>query len=310
MSTLLFVSEQDPPDLWLPALRDELPEIEVREYPEVGARADIEYALVYWPPQGLLATLPNLKLIHSIAAGVDHILADQELPDNVPIVRMVDDYLRDMMSEYAIYAVLHFHRDFGIYRERQLKCDWKRGWPLYTPDTNVGVLGIGAIGSDIAKKMLKLGFCVHGWSRGQRNIEGVVCHHGKDGLFELLSKCQYVICVLPLTSSTVGIINEESLAVMPRGSYIINIARGGHVVDKDLISALDSGHLAGAFLDVFNDEPLGADHPYWLHPGVTITPHVAGELVPQSCVKTVGRHLRAHIAGRKIDGLLDRGLGY
>jgi glyoxylate/hydroxypyruvate reductase A len=310
MPTLLFVSEQDPPDLWLPALREALPEVEVRQYPDMGDPEDIDYTLVYWPPKGLHAQLPNLKLIHSIAAGIDHIVADPDLPVGVPIVRMVDDYLRDMMSEYAVYAVLHFHREFPAYREQQLRSDWHRGWPLYTPETDVGILGIGAIGSDVARKIGALGFRMHGWSRRPRQVEGVTSYHGEDGLHEMLGKCRYVVCVLPLTDETRGIVNANTLAAMPKGSYLINIARGGHVVDDDLLAALDSGHIAGAFLDVFNQEPLPAEHPYWLHPKVWTTPHVAGELVPRSCVLTVARHIRAHMAGDPVDGVLDRTVGY
>lgn len=310
MTTLLFVSEQDPPDLWIPALRQELPEVEVRLYPDIGDPADIDYTLVYWPPKGLHASLPNLKMIHSVAAGVDHILADPELPPDVPIVRMVDDYLRDMMSEYAVYAVLHFHRDFPIYRERQLNNEWKRGWPLYTPETDVGVLGLGAIGADVAKKIGQLGFRMHGWSRTPKKVGGVSCYSGDDGLTEMLGQCRYVVCVLPLTEETRGIVNRHTLAAMPEGSYLINIARGGHVVDQDLLSALDSEHIAGAFLDVFEPEPLPADHPYWQHPRVWVTPHVAGELVPRSCARTVARHIRAHMAGEPVDGVLNLERGY
>jgi len=310
MPTLLFTSPEDPVDLWAPALRENLPEVELRIHPDAGDLAEIDYALVYKPPPGLLASLPNLKLIHSIAAGCDHILADPELPPGIPIVRMVDGYLRDMMSEYAIYAVLHFHRNFPEYREEQRQHVWNRRWPAYTPETDVGVLGIGAIGLDIARKLQALGFRVHGWSRGAKAIDGLETYAGADGLADMLSRCRFAVCVLPLTDETRGIVNAATLAAMPAGGFLVNLARGGHVVDDDLLAALDSGQLAGAFLDVFNREPLPADHPFWSHPKVWTTPHVAGELVPRSCARTVARNIRAHMAGQMPDDVLDLERGY
>ncbi|MDP6345155.1 MAG: glyoxylate/hydroxypyruvate reductase A [Alphaproteobacteria bacterium] len=310
MTTLLFSSFQDPPELWLPALRAEMPDVEVRVDPEVGDPAEIDYALVYWPPKGLLASLPNLRAILSIAAGCDHILADPQLPAQLPIVRMVDDYLAAMMAEYAVYAVLHFHRDMDDYRAEQLQGVWNRRWPLYTPETDVGILGLGAIGADCAGKLLAMGFRVHGWSRSPKAIEGVICHAGEAGLLEMLGRCRYLVCVLPLTDETQGIVNARTLAAMPEGSYLINIARGGHVVDADLLAALDGGHIAGAFLDVFNDEPLPPEHPYWHHPKVWMTPHVAGELVPRSCAKAVAATIRRDQAGEPLLHLLDKERGY
>lgn len=309
-ATLLFCSEQDPKELWIPALKECLPEVEIRVNPEVGDPSDIDYALVYWPPHGLLASLPNLKVILSIAAGCDHILSDPTHPRELPIVRMVDDYLKAMMAEYAVYGVLHFHRDFGRYRREQLASSWSRGWPLYTPDTDVAILGLGAIGREVAAKLKAIGFRVHGWSRRAKDIDGVICRHGEDGLREILGACSYVVCVLPLTPQTKGILNAERFAAMAPGSYLINIARGGHVIDDDLLAALDGGHLAGAFLDVFAQEPLPAAHPYWHHDKVYMTPHVAGDLVPRSCAHSVARSVRQHLAGEALDNLLDRERGY
>jgi glyoxylate/hydroxypyruvate reductase A len=310
MATLMFCSPEDPVDLWTAALADYMPELDVRVYPDIGDPADIDYALVYKPPAGLLASLPNLKVILSIAAGCDHILADPERPTQLPIVRMVDDNLRDMMSEYALYGVLHFHRDFQHYRRDQGQEVWHRRWPLYTPETDVGVLGLGAIGLDVAAKLNVLGFRVHGWSRNPKSIDGVTCYDGDDGLIQMLGKCRYLICVLPLTEATRGIINARTLAALPDGAVVINIGRGGHIVDDDLLAAMDSGHIAGAFLDVFNTEPLPAGHPYWSHPKVWTTPHIAGELVPRSCARSVVRNIRHHLAGEPLENLLDLDVGY
>ena len=310
MATILMASHQDPVDLWREALAQEMPELEFRAYPDVGDRDEIDYALVYWPPHGLIASLPNVKAVLSIAAGCDHILADPELPPHLPIVRMVDDYLAAMMAEYAIYGVLHFHRNMHFYREEQLRSRWNRSWPLYTPETTVGILGLGAIGGDCARKLGALGFQVHGWSRSEKSMPGVTCHHDVDGLLAMAAQCSYLVCVLPLTTKTRGIINKDLISAMPKGGIIINIARGGHQVDEDILYALDSGQLGGVFLDVFNEEPLPSDHPYWLHDNVWITPHVAGELMPRSCAKSVAANIRRIEANEPVPDLFDKIRGY
>ncbi|MBT3535930.1 MAG: glyoxylate/hydroxypyruvate reductase A [Rhodospirillaceae bacterium] len=310
MTTILMASHQDPVDLWREALAKEMPELEFRAHPDAGDPADVDYALVYWPPHGLIASLPNVKAVLSAAAGCDHILADPDLPPDLPIVRMVDDYLAAMMAEYAIYGVLHFHRDMHYYRQEQLASRWSRGWPLYTPDTAVGILGLGAIGGDCAAKLGALGFQVHGWSRGPKTMAGVSCHHGAEGLLEMAAQCRYLVCVLPLTDETRGIINGDLVSAMPRGGYVINIARGGHQVDEDLLAALDSGQLGGVFLDVFNEEPLPSIHPLWLHDKVWMTPHVAGELMPRSCAKSVAANIRRIEAGEPVPDLFDKTRGY
>ena len=310
MTTILMASHQDPVDLWRDALAMEMPELEFRAHPDGGNLAEIDYALVYWAPHGLIASLPNVKAVLSIAAGCDHILADPQLPPHLPIVRMVDDFLAAMMAEYAVYGVLHFHRDMHYYRREQLQSQWSRAWPLYTPDTSVGILGLGAIGGDCARKLGALGFQVHGWSRSPKSMEGVICHHGPDGLLEMARQCRYLVCVLPLTGETRGIINERLISAMPKGGFIINIARGGHQVDDDLLAGLDSGQLGGVFLDVFNQEPLPSEHPFWQHEKVWLTPHVAGELMPRSCAKSVAANIRRIEAGEPVPDLFDKERGY
>ena len=310
MTVLLFSSPEDPAELWVPALRAALPDVEVRVAPDVGNPAEIDYALVWKPKPGFLATLPNLKVIFSIAAGVDHVLSDPDRPKHLPIVRMVDDYLKDMMSEYAILGVLHFHRYMPRYQAQQRARKWDRGWPLYTPETQVGVLGLGEIGAHVANRFAALGFQVHGWSRTPKQVDGIACHHGEAGLFEMLPGCQYLVGVLPLTPQTRGIFNAKTLAALPKGAVVVNLGRGGHVADDDLLAALDSDHIAGAFLDVFNTEPLPEDHPYWTHPKVVMTPHVAGELVPKSCAKSIARNVRRHQKGEPLLYVVDLQRGY
>lgn len=310
MAVLLWSSPDDPRDIWVPELERSLPEVEIRAAPEFGERAEIDYALVWKPEPGMLASLPNLKVIFSIGAGADHILADPERPTHVPIVRMIDSYLRDMMAEYALLAVLYFHRFMPAYRREQAEEVWNRRWPHYTPETSIAVLGLGAIGQDIAHKLAALGFQVHGWSRTPHRIPGITCHHGPGGLKAMLPECKYLLCVLPLTDETRGIISAGTLALLPEGAVVVNLGRGGHVVDEDLLAALDSGHLEGAFLDVFNAEPLPPRHPYWHHPKVVMTPHIAGEIVPRSAAGTVAENVRRHQRGEPMVGILDLERGY
>ena len=311
MSALLYYSEQDPAELWSQELRKALPEdIDVRLYPELGNAEEIEFALCWQPKPGMLAGLPSLKLIFSMAAGFDHVLQDPQRPPNVPIVRIIDNTLSTMMSEFAAYAVLGFHRYMPAFHADQRNKVWGRRWPQYTPETHIGVLGIGAIGTDVAQKLQTLGFQVHGWSRTEKYLDGVICHAGESGLFEMLPQCQQIVSVLPLTTETKGIINNRTIAALPQGAYITNIGRGGHVVDEDLLAALESGHISGAFLDVFNEEPLPTEHSYWDHPNVIITPHIAGEIVPQSCAHSIATNIRRYRSGEQVQGIADLERGY
>ena len=311
MSALLFYSKQDPAELWLSELQRALPSgIEVRIYPDIGDPADIEYVLCWQPKAGLLASFPNLKLILSLAAGFDHVLQDPDRPEQIPIVRIIDDTLSTMMSEYAVYAVLGFHRFMPQFQSAQRNKSWKKRWPNFTPDTHIGVLGIGAIGSDVAFKLKALNFKVHGWSRSPKQLEGITCHAGEEGLFEMLPQCQQIVAVLPLTSETRGIINAKTLAALPKGAFVTNIGRGGHVIDEDLLKALNAGNIGGAFLDVFNKEPLPTNHPFWEHPKVIMTPHIAGEIVPRSCARSIAANIERYRKGKSIDGIADIERGY
>jgi glyoxylate/hydroxypyruvate reductase A len=307
MPTLLLKSQTTS---WIEELPRHLPDLKVRHHPDIGDPAAIDYALVWRPPPGLLKSLPNLKVIFSLGAGVDHILADPELPAGIPIVRLSDPHQCNLMSEYALLAVLHFHRAMPAILADQLQAKWTRQWPIYTPETAVGVLGLGDIGQDIARKFTAIGFPVHGWSRSPKQIDGITCHHGPAGLRAMLPLCRYIICVLPLTEATLGIIDAALLQALPPGAYVINMGRGGHVVDKDMLAALDTGQIAGAFLDVFDVEPLPPAHPYWRHPKIVVTPHCAGEVVPSTAAQAIVANIRRHLAGDKMHNVYQPDRGY
>ncbi len=307
---LLFLSKGDDPVRWAAVLRQHIPDLDIRVCPETGNVADIDAALVWNHPPGELNRYPNLRLILSLGAGVNHVLDDPDLPAGVPIARIVDPGLTAGMVEYAVWAVMRYHRNLDVYERFQREGKWKK---LPIPDASrrgVGILGLGEIGGACAQALSAFGFSVAGWSRTPKNLDGIVSYAGDGGLKPFLARTDILVCVLPLTPGTRGIINAELLASLPKGAHVVNIARGGHVVDDDLIAALDSGHIAGATLDVFQPEPLPPTHPFWRHPRVTLTPHVASLTNPDTAVLPIVENLRRLADGRKLVHLVDRASGY
>jgi glyoxylate/hydroxypyruvate reductase A len=275
-----------------------------------GNAADVEVALAWKPDKGVLDSFKNLKLIVSLGMGVDHLLADNRVPEGVPVTRIMDDGLVGQMSEYAIYWALRHHRDIDQYAELQRNQTWK---PLDFVDTihrRIGIMGLGTIGQDAARKFAQLGFPTAGWSRSPKSLPGIETFHGSDGLTKFLARSDILVSVLPLTRETHGILNAKTFARLPKGAYLINMARGGHVVDADLLAALDSGELSGAVLDVFNTEPLPADHPYWTHPKVHVTPHIAGATNPRTASPGVIENIKRLRAGQPLIHTVDPKSGY
>ncbi|MDX1576068.1 MAG: glyoxylate/hydroxypyruvate reductase A [Kiloniellales bacterium] len=307
--TLLFKCDHTDPDLWLTALAEQMPGREVRVFPEVGAREDIHYALVYEPPPGLLASLPNLKAIFSLWAGVDHLASDPELPE-VPVIRMVEDSMTASMTAHVVQQVLDLHTHALDYRAQQAARHWEQLEFRAPWERRVGILGLGALGRDAAEKLVALRFDVAGWSRSPKQIDDVACYHGGDGLAEFLGRTEILVCLLPMTEATRGILNRDLFAKLPRGAALVNCARGGHLVDDDLLAALDEGQISSAALDVFNEEPLPPDHPFWSHPRVVVTPHVAAFSVPATAVASVVANIRRMEAGKPPRYVVDFARGY
>jgi glyoxylate/hydroxypyruvate reductase A len=308
---LLFYSNADSKSAWKQRLAVLDPSIAVRIWPDGGDLAEIEAALVWKPPPGLLAKLPRLKLILSLGMGVDHVFADPLLPRAVPVARLVVPDLIHRMSEYCALAVLRYHRNADAYDAFQRERQWKplAGEPA-AAGRRVGILGLGEIGRDLAAKLLPFGFHLAGWSRTPRQVPGVEGFHGHSGFKPFLARSEIVVCLLPLTPETEGILDAEAFAALPRGAVVVNAARGGHVVDADLIAALDSGHLAAAQLDVFRQEPLPADHPFWAHPKIRVTPHNAGVTDPTTAADQVVENLRRLRAGEALMNIVDPARGY
>ncbi len=281
-----------------------------RVWPDFGVRDEIRYALAWRQPAGSLQGLRNLKAILVLGAGVDSVLGDPGLPAHVPIVRLVDAGLPGPMAEYALYAVLHFQRRMADYLEQQRACQWRPRQESLARDWPVGVMGLGVIGAHVARRIAAQGYPVLGWSRRARPVDGVEVVGGHKGFASFLSRSRVVVNVLPLTAQTRGVLDAEAFASMPKHGYVVNIGRGAHIVEADLLAALDSGHLAGAMLDVFEQEPLPATHAFWRHPKITLTPHVAAPTLASESeaqiVENVGRMER----GEAPIGLVDRDRGY
>jgi len=307
---LLFSSPVDDPKPWVAAFARELPDLEVRVWPAVGDPDDIEFALVWKPPLGLFPRLTLLRAILSLGAGVEHLLDHPELPPGVPIVRMVDDSLRVGMTEFVVMRVLHYHRRMPEYEAQQRARVWRQLPQSAPADRKVGILGLGVLGASAASALAGFGFDVSGWSRTPKSLPGVANHTGEDGLFALLERSEILVCLLPLTRDTLGILDSTTLNALPRGAYLINAARGGHVVDNDLLSALDAGHIAGATLDVFDIEPLPAQHRYWTHPKVMVVPHAAAWTLADIAINPVIDNIRRSRSGQPLSNLVDRKRGY
>lgn len=296
---------------WRDALLALDPQLEIRLFPEAGDPADIE-AAVCWTAHDMaeLRRYPNLKLIVSMGAGVDHLLRPPGPPPGIPVARLVDERLTTGMTEWVLLNVLRFHRQDPEYRAQQAARIWEE---LPAPETGarrIGILGVGELGSASARALLPLGFPVMGWSRRPKDLPGVEMFHGAAGLDAMLPRTDILVCLLPLTPDTRGVVDARTLGLLPRGAFLINGARGGHVVQPDLLAALDSGHVAGAALDVFEPEPLPADHPFWGHPKVVMTPHAASITIPRSAAPQVVENIRRAREGRPPVNLVDFAAGY
>ncbi len=300
---VLFASTSEDPDHWLPGLQALLSEDEFVQEPG----PDVEVALVANPPPGTFERLPNLKLVQSLWMGVEKLLADPAVPASVPLARLIDPGMVAAMTETVLAHVLDWHRHHFRYRAQQAERRWRPLPQFLAGDRTVGVLGLGALGADAAQALRAHGFRVVGWSRRKKNVVGV---ESSTDLSEILRKSSVIVCLLPLTEQTMGILNSEHLNLLPDGSCVINVARGGHMVEKDLLAALDSGKLSHAYLDVFEPEPLPPEHPFWTHPKVTVTPHIAALTEPRTSIPKIVANIERVRRGAKPEGLVDRSAGY
>jgi glyoxylate/hydroxypyruvate reductase A len=286
------------------------PSLEVRVWPEVGDPSEVDLAFAWRTRPGDLARYPNLQVVFSLGAGVDGLLGDPAFPRRVPLVRMVDPNLGVLMTEYVLATVLRHHCDLDHYHRLQQAGIWEKRVRPFAGDRVVGVMGLGELGACAAAALRGLGFQVRGWSRRIRTLPGVETFAGDAGLTAFLAGTRILVCLLPLTAQTRGILGASTFARMPRGSCLVNAARGGHVVDADLVDALDSGQLSAATLDVFETEPLPAGHPFWTHPRILVTPHIASVTSLPTAAALVVDNLKQWRAGGALRNVVDPDRGY
>ncbi len=295
---------------WWPLLQAALPgERLVRDRSDAPAQ-DIDIALAANPPPGSLRDLPRLGFIQSLWAGVDRLLADADVPVDVPLARMVDPSMNAAMAQTALWVVIGLQRRFFDYAAQQRAAVWRTHGASWPDELTVAVLGLGQMGRAVARALAHQGYRVLGWSRTPTTVDGVEVHAGADALPRLLAQAGVAINLLPLTPATRALFDAEMLARMPRGASLVNLARGAHVVEADLLAALDRGHLSHAVLDVFGTEPLPPTHRFWSHPAVTVLPHVAAPTDPRSASRIAARNVRAWREGRSLEHLVDRSRGY
>ena len=307
---LLFRSSVDSEARWAPQLARLMPALEIRVWPEIGDPRNIDYALVWRPEPGLLASLPNLKLILSLGAGVDHILCDPQLPRRVPIIRLVDPYMTDTMSEYVALQVLRLHRRDLEYCAQQAAGIWRELEHKNAAERPVGILGFGQMGQDAGRKLKALGFDVAFWSRTEKAVDGFAGYASPAGLPGLLARSEILVCLLPLTAETERILCARNFGLLPKGSGLINAGRGAHLVEDDLVPTLSSGQLSAAVLDVFRDEPLPPAHPFWRHPRIVVTPHVAALTNPPTAAPIILDNIRRFEAGLPLQNRVNAQRGY
>lgn len=306
---LLLYSTPGPAEPWLAALRRALPEVEIRTPDAAGDPREVAFLVAARIEPGALARYPALRLVVSLLAGVERLLADHDLPD-VPIARAGPPDGDAMVTEFAILHVLRHHRDMPALALAQREAEWLDLRPIPARERRVGFLGLGNIGQPAAERVRDLGFDVAGWSRTPKSIGGIESFHGPDGLAPFLERTEIVVNLLALTPETEDLLCARTFALLPKGASLVNLGRGQHVLDADLIAALDSGHLAAATLDVFREEPLPPDHPFWRHPKVTVTPHASRTIFPEALVPQVADNVRRVLAGEPTVGLVDRARGY
>lgn len=307
---ILFKIGAGDPTLWKREITARVPGQEFRNWPEVGDPEDIEFVLLFRAEPGMFTRFQNLKAILCTGAGVDGILADPELPRDVPLARIVDPWMTTMMAQWVVHAVLRIDRQMDRYAEQQRRGEWREleQWRPQAP--RVGILGYGEIGGFTGRALAGLGFDVAGWTRMPRDLGRIQSFSGQHGLEPFLRRTDFLVCLLPLTDATRGILNAHTLAMLPAGASVINAGRGGHIVTDDLVAALDAGHLSAAFLDVTDPEPLPQGHPLWRHPKVTITPHVAGITNPVTAAEQVAENIRRALGREPLLNRVDLGGGY
>lgn len=309
MPAILHVGPEERGQLWKAEFQRSLPEVEFRNWPDLGDPADIRYLVAWKLTDELIASLPALEVLFSIGAGVDQ-LDLARVPGHVRIVRMIEPGITTTMAQYVAAAALALHREFSFYREAQARGEWSPRPTLLCEERSVGVMGLGELGKASLAMLAPLGLRLRGWNRSERLIDGVQCFAGAGELDAFLAGTDILVCLLPLTDETRGILSASLFAKLPTGARLINAARGGHLIEADLLAALETGQLSAAVLDVAQVEPLPTDHPFRSDPRVLVTPHVAGVTRIETAVHSLIENVRGDLAGEALPGEVDRNRGY
>lgn len=308
--TLSIICTHKNPEPWVAALKAVDASLDIQIWPDENDKGEVEFAICWRHPEVRLRQYPNLKCICSMGAGVDHLLSDPFLPKNVPVVRLIDPNLAQSMFEYVCAAVMYYFRDFNSFQAQQRQSYWQQLEPKPIGQTTLGIMGMGQLGAYCATRFSNMGFNVVGWSRSEKQLKGIVAYAGPDQLKPFLAASGTLICLLPLTNQTRGILNLDLFNQLPKGAYLINVARGEHLLEEDLMTALNEGQLQGACLDVFQEEPLPAAHPFWSHPKILVTPHCSSLTDPRSVAPQIVQNYRLMRAGKPLINQVDVLQGY
>ncbi|MAM86096.1 MAG: glyoxylate/hydroxypyruvate reductase A [unclassified Hahellaceae] len=307
----LVLAIGDPkPERWTEPLKSSLPGASIEVFSENTPIGEADYAIVWRPPAALFEQQTRLKAIFCIGAGVDGLIAVPTLPDDVPVVRLENAGMAVQMAEYVAYQIIDVSRDMSLYREQQARNIWKPQRPIDRPAWPVGIMGLGQIGGRVAKMLTQLEYPVHGWSRSRHEIDQVRSYAGQDEFKDFLNASRILVNTLPLTDDTRGIINAETIDQLLPEAVIINVGRGGHLNENDLLKALAERRVMRAALDVFENEPLPEEYPFWRDPHIRITPHVAATTLRNETIAQIADKILALEAGRTITGIVDRQYNY
>jgi glyoxylate/hydroxypyruvate reductase A len=304
---ILFYTAGDNGACWVDALAREFPHASISIWPRT--EATIDYALVWKPPPAMIAALSGARAVFNLGAGVDGIADSPDWPPGVPLVRLEDAGMAEQIVEYVTYAVLRCYREFGAYETAQAAAQWSVRPRLDKRTFGIGLLGMGVLGTHVARVLLSFGFPIVCCSRNRKELPGVTSFT-PDQIDPFLASCRVLICMLPLTRATRGLLDRHKLSHLPRGAFVVNVARGALIVERDLIAQIDSGHLAGAMLDVFENEPLPAEHAFWHHPGITLTPHISAVTSIAQSVEQIAAKIGRVEAGLPISGVVDAARAY
>ncbi len=305
---LLIVDQRRDLTPWIAAFQQLYPEIDLRIWPDFGNADDIEFALSWYHPEGIFKPFKNLKTISSMGAGVDHLFADKTIEKSIAFARIIDDKLADCMSNYLLAAVTTITQKFIHYFHYQTQSKWQTESPAMP--LKVGIMGLGQLGTHTAQFLTAAGFEVCGWSRTLHQLDNMESYAGEQGLTPFLQNIQILICLLPLTDQTRHILNLDLFSELPQATSLINVARGDHLQEQDLLTALGSGQLNSAILDVFSTEPLPEDHPFWQHPDIFITPHISSVSDPLAVIPQVVENYQHSRQNEPLINQVDRDRGY